>query len=119
MSDFVRKQKEPKQEKSASVMVDSQIDQLGDQGIGVALWQSLIAHAKQQVLLEVVNSDLALEEVAAAMEADQVEKIQAWLVEKTLLKVDEKRMVELSAESEESRFEVRVVAPFVLCRQLG
>lgn len=80
---------------------------------GTVGWGYLKEHFKNGVLF-FVDPDLKLEEVGAAITADETEKVGGWLKSADLVKIEEIHAGQW--EDTEQQFEALVVSPFVLCR---
>lgn len=79
-------------------------------------WDYLKEHYKNGVLF-FVDPELKLEEVGAAISADETGKVQGWLKSADLVKIGDLH----AAQWEEAGplFQALVVSPFVLCRPLS
>lgn len=79
-------------------------------------WSYLKEHYQNGVLF-FVDQALTLEEVGAAISADESEKVAAWLKTADLVKIEELHAMQW--EDTEQQFQALVVSPFVLCRPVS
>ena len=79
-------------------------------------WEYLKDHYENGVLF-FVDPDLKLEEVGAAISADETEQIQAWLKSADLVKIEDLHVAQW--EDTDQQFQALVVSPFVLCRPIS
>ena len=79
-------------------------------------WDYLKEHYQNGVLF-FVDQELTLEEVGAAISADESTKVTAWLKSGDLVKIEALHTVQW--EDTEQQFQALVVSPFVLCRPIS
>ena len=79
-------------------------------------WGYLKEHYQNGVLF-FVDPELKLEEVGAAVSADETEKVQSWLKSADLVKIEAIHAAQW--EDSEQQFQALVVSPFVLCRPIS
>ena len=80
---------------------------------GLVPWSYLAPHSLKGTLY-FVDPALALEEVGAAIAANQTDQVAAWLKAGDLVKVEALHAAQW--ENAATEFEALVVSPFVLCR---
>lgn len=78
-------------------------------------WDYLKEHFQNGVLF-FVDEELTLEEVGAAISADETAKVTTWLKLADLVKIE--KLHAMQWENKEQQFEALVVSPFVLCRPI-
>ena len=79
-------------------------------------WGYLKEHYQNGVLF-FVDPSLTLEEVGAAISADETAKVDALLKSADLVKIEELHAMQW--ENTEQQFQALVVSPFVLCRPIS
>lgn len=83
---------------------------------GTVGWEYLKEHFKNGVLF-FVDPELKLEEVGAAITADETGTVKAWLKSADLVKIEAIHAGQW--EDSGQQFEALVVSPFVLCRPVS
>lgn len=79
-------------------------------------WEYLKEHYENGVLF-FVDPDLKLEEVGAAISADEKEQVQSWLKSADLVQIGDLHAAQW--KDTEQQFQALVVSPFVLCRPIS
>lgn len=79
-------------------------------------WGYLKEHYQNGVLF-FVDPGLTLEEVGAAISADEIDQVRGWLKSADLVKIEALHAAQW--EEGEPQFQALVVSPFVLCRPIS
>ncbi len=79
-------------------------------------WPLLEEHNKREALL-IVDLELDLVEVAAAVAEDDVENVKAWLSSEKLLRPTE-QMVQSYEENPELGFKFIIIQPYVIAQEI-
>jgi hypothetical protein len=78
-------------------------------------WQDLQAHAKRDAII-VINNELELSTVAAAIAEDNTTSVQGWISEQVIAKPTAQQFTDWN-QTPEKQFAALIVQPFVVVKE--
>jgi hypothetical protein len=80
-------------------------------------WQDLQAHAKRDAII-VINNELELSTVAAAIAEDDTTSVQGWIGEEVIAKPTAQQLTDWN-QTPDKQFVALIVQPFVVVKEVS